>query len=120
MFLIKRDDHPGPEAEALASYVDAVVGGQEPAAAPPEPLAALARQLHADMHPVQPPSEFVDSLRIRLVALADQRAPAVSVVDDAPPVWRQPRFIVGAAGVVSAAAVLAFVARSRLQAAKAA
>ncbi|HZR00332.1 MAG TPA: hypothetical protein VFC93_16130 [Chloroflexota bacterium] len=120
MFLIKRDDHYGREAEALATFVDDLVAGREPTATVEEPLADVVRLLHAELHPVQPPVAFVDGLRARLVALAEQRAPASAIAEPPVVLWRQPRFIIGAAGVVSAAAVLAFVARSRIQAAKAA
>jgi hypothetical protein len=120
VFLIKRDDHAGREAEALASFVDDVLAAREPTATVEEQLADVVRQLHAELHPVQPPAAFVDGLRARLVALAEQRAPTSAVGELSVVLWRQPRFIIGAAGVVSAAAVLAFVARSRMQAAKAA
>ena len=112
MFLIRRDETPSPEAEALAAYVDRVVA-EEPADSPDPALAPVVRALRVHLRPVEPSAEFVASLRLRLVAAADQRAPAVETT---PAAWRQPRYLIGAAGLVSAAAVLAFVARSRLQA----
>jgi hypothetical protein len=117
VFLIRRDDNPSPEAEALAAYVDGLLHA-DAAAAPPDPgLGEVAQRLRAELRPVDPSPEFVAGLRLRLVAAADQRAPAV---EEAVAAWRQPRFIIGAAGLVSAAAVLAFVARSRMMQAKAA
>jgi hypothetical protein len=116
VFLIRKDDTPTPEAEALAAYVDGLVRGE--ATTPPEPaLGEVAQRLRADMRAAEPPAEFVAGLRLRLVAAADQRHPAV---EESVAAWRQPRFIIGAAGLVSAAAVIAFVARSRMMQPKAA
>ncbi|TAK26232.1 MAG: hypothetical protein EPO26_00765 [Chloroflexota bacterium] len=56
-----------------------------------------------------PEASFVASLRMRLIAAADQRVEEIRPID----LWRQPRFIIGAASVVSAAAVLVYVARGR-------
>jgi hypothetical protein len=117
VFLIRRDDTPSPEAEAWAGYVDRVLEGGD-AAAPDQRLGDLVTTLRAELRPVEPSPEFLSGLRIRLVAAADQRFPAA--VDEAVAAWRQPRFIIGAAGLVSAAAVIAFVARSRMMQPKAA
>jgi hypothetical protein len=111
VFLIRRDDTPSPEAEALAAYVDGLLRGNGAPAAAPAGLGDVVTALRTELRPVEPSAEFVSGLRLRLVAAADQRVPA----DEAVAAWRQPRFIIGAAGLVSAAAVIAFVARSRMQ-----
>lgn len=116
MFLIRKDETVAPEAEALAAYVDAVVAGRA-TTEPDLATAPIVDALRAQLRPVEPSPDFVASLRLRLVAAADQRGP---ILDEAPPAWRQPRVIIGAAGLVSAAAVIAFVARSRIMQAKAA
>ena len=117
MFLIRRE---APETEALSRYVDALIAGVASLPGPIDELfGRVVRALRAELHPYEPDPEFVSTLRLRLIAAADQRnALAVAPVPIA--VWRQPRFIVGAAGVLSAAAVLAFVARNRLATARAA
>lgn len=117
MFLIRRDDNPSPEAEALAAYVDRALR-DETAAPPADGIDEVVAALRAELRPVEPSPEFVSGLRLRLVAAADQRA--VVPADEAVAAWRQPRFIIGAAGLVSAAAVIAFVARSRMLQPKAA
>jgi hypothetical protein len=111
VFLIRRET---PEAESLSRYVDALIAG---AASLPGPIDELfgrvVRALRAELHPYEPDAEFVSTLRMRLIAAADQR----NVLVPAPvpiAVWRQPRFIVGAAGVLSAAAVLGLIARKRM------
>ena len=109
VFLIRRDETASPQAEALAAYVDRTL--LDPRAdAPDAETAALVGALRAELRPVEPRAEFVEDLRLRLIAAADQRV----VTDESIATWRQPRFIIGAAGLVSAAAVLAFVARSRM------
>jgi hypothetical protein len=118
VFLVRRDDTPSPEAEALAAYLDGLIEGDATASAPDPALGELAERLHADMRAVEPPADFVAELRLRLVAAADQRHPVVA--EESVAAWRQPRFIIGAAGLVSAAAVIAFVARSRMMQPKAA
>ena len=115
MFLIRRE---APEAEALSRYVDALVAGVASLPGPVDDLfGRVVRALRAELHPYEPDPEFVSTLRMRLIAAADQRE-AFAPVPIA--VWRQPKFLVGAAGVLSAAAVLAFVARNRLATARAA
>src|SRR5438067_7835667 len=99
--------------EAVADYVDALIGGRQAEAIAPD-LAQVVHLLRADLRRRDPPSPYVDHLRLRLIAAADQR-PGVGIVVSLP-AWRQPRFIIGAAGLVSAAAVLAYVTRSRWQA----
>jgi hypothetical protein len=58
----------------------------------------------------EPDRLFRESLRLRLIAAADQRPPleATGLLR-----WRQSGFLIGAAGIVSAAAVLAVVAHAR-------
>jgi hypothetical protein len=102
----------------VGRYVDALIAG---AASVPGPIDELfgrvVRALRAEFHPYEPDPEFVSTLRMRVIAAADQR----NVLAPVPlALWRRPRFIVGAAGVLSAAAVLAFVARNRLATARAA
>ena len=117
MFLIRRES---PEADALSRYVDALVAGVASLPGPIDELfGRIVRALRAELHPYEPDPVFVSNLRLRLLAAADQRyalAPAPVPIA----VWRQPRFIVGAAGVLSAAAILAFVARNRFATARAA
>jgi hypothetical protein len=109
-FFLRRDS----ETEALARYVDAVIAGVGVAPGPVEAgLDRLVRALRTHLHGQEPDPAFTASLRVRLLAAADQRAPVPVPLA----LWRQPRFIIGAAGVFSAAAILAFVARSRLQSA---
>jgi hypothetical protein len=111
VFLIRRDGSRAAEIEALARYVDAPSDADEGVL--DRPLRLIVGRLRRELRPVEPSSEFVGNLRVRLVAGADQRVPA----EDAPAAWRQPRYIaIGAAGLVSAAAVIALVARSRAQA----
>jgi hypothetical protein len=112
VFLIRRDSAREAEIEALARYVegratdrDTVRLGQS--------LRGTVDAVRRDMRASTPSADFVDTLRLRLIAAADQRGPAE---EPAAP-WRQPRYLaIGAAGLVSAAAVIAFVARSRAQA----
>jgi hypothetical protein len=116
VFLIRRGAGHEAEIEALARYVDG--GATEDDR---RRLDAALRQtvdvVRADLHPSAPSSEFVDTLRLRLIAAADQRRP----VEEHGAAWRQPRYLaIGAAGLVSAAAVIAFVARSRALARQAA
>lgn len=109
MFFLRRDS----EVESLARYVDALAAGAVVEAGPIEArFGALVRALRADLRHHEPDPAFAANLRLRLIAAADQRAPAPLPIA----LWRQPRFIIGAAGVFSAAAILAYVARSRLQA----
>lgn len=113
MFLIRRDAAQTAQVEALARYVDHLVAGEP--TTPDETigeLAEVARAVRADLPRLEPPEQFQAELRLRLIAAADQRAHP----EDMPAVWRQPRFIIGAASLVSAAAVIALMARSRLQA----
>ena len=111
MFLIRRES---PEADTLSRYVDAVIASVASLPGPVDELfGRVVRALRAELHPYEPDPEFVSTLRMRLIAAADQRE-AFAPVPIA--VWRQPKFIVGAAGVISAAAVLAFVARNRMAA----
>jgi hypothetical protein len=113
VFFLRRES----ETETLSRYVDALIGG---AGVEPGPVEAgfgwLVRALRSELPGHEPDPRFAANLRLRLLAAADQRAPAPVPLA----LWRQPRFIIGAAGVVSAAAILAFVARSRLQAVRAA
>ena len=109
MFLIRRE---APEAEALSRYVDALVAGVASLPGPVDELfGRVVRALRAELHPYEPDPEFVSTLRMRLIAAADQRE-AFAPVPIA--LWRQPRVIVGAAGVLSAAAVLALLVRNRM------
>ena len=111
MFLIRRES---PEADSLSRYVDAVVAGVASLPGPVDELfGRVVRALRAELHPYEPDPAFVSTLRMRLIAAADQRETFAPVPIA---VWRQPKFIVGAAGVLSAAAVLAFVARNRMAA----
>ena len=112
MFLIRRDPAREAEVEALARYVDGRrldedverLGG---------PMRRTVDAVRSELRPVAPSPEFVETLRLRLIAAADQRGP----VEEHAAAWRQPRYLaIGAAGLVSAAAVIAFVARSRAQA----
>ena len=108
MFFLRRDS----EVESLARYVDALVAGVGGEPGPIEArFGALVRALRADLRGHEPDPAFAANLRLRLIAAADQRAPAPVPIA----LWRRPHFIIGAAGVFSAAAILAFVARSRLQ-----
>jgi hypothetical protein len=114
VFLIRRESARAAEVESLSRYVDALVAGAASVPGPIEEVfGRVVRAIRAELYPYEPDPAFVSNLRLRLIAAADQRD-ALAPVPIA--VWRQPRFIVGAAGVLSAAAVLAFVARNRLQA----
>ncbi|HEV8639146.1 MAG TPA: hypothetical protein VG370_33485 [Chloroflexota bacterium] len=114
MFLLRRDSARTAEIEAVARYVDALLAGARGEPGPIESsFGALVRVLRAELRRHEPDPAFAANLRLRLIAAADQRAPAPLPLA----LWRQPRFIIGAAGVVSAAAILAYVARSRMQAA---
>lgn len=109
VFFVRRDaSHAGP-SEVLSGYIDGVLSG---APVTGEGLdLSLQRMVHAlrrELRLANPDPEYVDALRLRLLAAADQRAPLEAAV-----VWRQPAFIIGAASLVSAAAVIAYVARSR-------
>ena len=116
MFLIRRDAAREAEIEALARYVDGRALDED-AAGLSESLRQTADAVRRDLRASQPSAEFVDTLRLRLIAAADQRGP----VEEHAAAWRQPRYLaIGAAGLVSAAAVIAFVARSRAQARQAA
>ena len=113
MFFLRRDSARNAEVEAVARYVDALLGGADADAGSIEPsFGLLARALRSELRRHEPDPAFTRKLRLRLTAAADQRAPVPLPIA----LWRQPRFIIGAAGVVSAAAILAYVARSRLQA----
>jgi hypothetical protein len=115
VFLIRRGAAREAEIEALARYVDGRALDED-AATLREPLRRTADAVRSDLRASQPSAEFVDTLRLRLIAAADQRGP----VEEHAAAWRQPRYLaLGAAGLVSAAAVIAFVARSRAQAAQA-
>jgi hypothetical protein len=112
VFLIRRDPAREAEIEALARYVDGQATDEDTRKLN-EPLRATVDAVRGDMHASTPSTEFVDTLRLRLIAAADQRGPA----EEPAATWRQPRYLaIGAAGLVSAAAVIAFVARSRAQA----
>lgn len=117
VFLIRRESARIAEIDALSRYVDALIAG---AASVPGPIdevfGRVVRAIRAELHPYEPDPAFIANVRMRLIAAADQRAANPLPLA----VWRQPRFILGAAGVVSAAAVLALVARNRMQAARAA
>ena len=116
MFSLFRDVTRSEEVEALSRYVDALLGrGPLPPGAIADAYGSLLTLLRADMLPREPDPVFVDNLRMRLIAAADQRAPALVAVSSPLVDWRQPRFLIGAAGVVSAAAVIALVARNRMQ-----
>jgi len=111
VFLIRRDPAREAEIDALARYVDGRATDEDTLKLG-EPLRATVDALRDDLHASAPSPEFVDTLRLRLIAAADQRGPA----EEPAAAWRQPRYLaIGAAGLVSAAAVIAFVARSRLQ-----
>ena len=111
MFLIRRET---PEAESLARYVDALIAGATSLPGPIDELfGRVVRALRSELHPYEPDPEFVSTLRMRLIAAADQRNALVAAPVPIA-VWRQPRFIVGAAGVLSAAAVLGLIARKRM------
>jgi hypothetical protein len=113
VFFLRRDS----EVDTLARYVDAVVaGGALDAGRIDSRFGGLVRALRAELRRHEPDPAFAANLRLRLIAAADQRAPAPVPIA----LWRRPRFIIGAAGVFSAAAILAYVARSRMQAARAA
>ena len=109
MFLIRRDSS---EVEALSRYVDALIAGAASLPGPVDELfARVVRALRAELRPYEPDPEFVSTLRMRLIAAADQR----NVLAPVPiALWRKPRVIVGAAGVLSAAAVLALLVRNRM------
>ena len=110
--MIRRDDGRAAEIETLARYVDNA--SDSAAARLDQPLRLIVNRLRRELRPVEPGPEFVGNLRLRLVAAADQR---VVRVEESPAAWRQPRYIaIGAAGLVSAAAVIALVARARAQA----
>ena len=113
MFLIRRDGARAAEIEALARYVDGVAGDEELARLG-EPLRAIVEAVRRDLPAREPAARFVEHLRLRLIAAADQRVPAE---EEHAAAWRQPRYhAIGAASLVSAAAVIAFMARSRAQA----
>jgi hypothetical protein len=113
VFLIRRDPVRTAEIEALARYVDSAASHDDFGRVD-RGLRATVDAVRRDLRPVEPNAEFVSTLRLRLIAAADQRAPVVEMDH---PAWRQPRFLaIGAASLVSAAAVIAFVARSRAQA----
>lgn len=117
MFLIRRETS---EAESLTRYVDSLIAGAASLSGSIDELfGRVVRALRAELHPYEPDPEFVSTLRMRLIAAADQRN---ALVPAPVPIalWRQPRFIVGAAGVLSAAAVLGIIARKRLAIARAA
>jgi hypothetical protein len=116
VFLIRRDGGRQAEIEALARYVDGRVTDEDRLRLDPA-LRATVDSVRGDMRASAPSGEFVETLRLRLIAAADQRRP----VEEPAAAWRQPRYLaIGAAGLVSAAAVIAFVARSRAQARQAA
>jgi len=80
-------------------------------------LFVIARQLKVDLAPVAHDLSFEAALRARLLSRAAQRHQLAR--PPTPVLWRQPRFIVGAATVgslLSVAAVLALVVRGRSQA----
>ena len=110
MFLMRRDN---AVVDALSEYVDALIAGR-PAVPPDWQLGTLARLVRRELRREDPRPEYVDRLRMRLTAAADQRLRGDVIVEL--PVWRRRPFILGAAGLVSAAAVVALVARSRSQA----
>ena len=111
MFLMRRDGGRRGSIDRLARYIDAVIQDEARDRPPLDPLdAEIVEDLHESLLPVEPDERFVWSLRLRLIAAADQRGPGEIFT------WRQPRFLIGAASIVSAAAVIAYVARSRSQA----
>ena len=116
MFLIRRDPAREAEIEALARYVEGRATDEDTHRLSPS-LRGTIDAVRRDLRASEPSAEFVDTLRLRLIAAADQRGPA----EEHAAAWRQPRYLaIGAAGLVSADAVIAFVARSRAQARQAA
>jgi hypothetical protein len=112
---MRRDGGRPAEIDAVARYVDSVVRGEPTDQIEVDSgIRAVVASARAELRSREPGEEFVGTLRLRLIAAADQRVP---LIEETPAAWRQPRYIaIGAAGLVSAAAVIAFVARSRIQA----
>ena len=113
MFLIRHITDRAEDFEAVATFVDDFLHGRRASDNAPigdEEVASITHILNMELHGVEPVPEFVESLRIRLIAAADQRVP----MDEPAVTWRQPALLIGAASLVSAAAVIAFVARSRM------
>lgn len=112
MYLIDRYRKVTPEMESLARYVDSDATPDDVVRLD-ESMQRTVAILRGELRSVEPSEQFIGNLRLRLVAMADQRAPVAALEEPVAP-WRQPRYLaIGAAGLVSAAAVIAFVARSR-------
>ena len=113
MFIIRHITDRADDLEAVATFFGDFLHGRrasEDTAIADQEMDSLHRTLHEEMRSAEPATEFVDALRLRLIAAADQRAPADDIVIP----WRQPAILIGAASLVSAAAVIAYVARSRM------
>lgn len=113
MFLIRHITDRADDFEAVATFVDDFLHRRRPSEIPSmtdADLDSVTRALHEGMRSIEPSHAFVDGLRLRLIAAADQRPP----IEEPALAWRQPAILIGAASLVSAAAVIAYVTRSKL------
>ncbi|MBM4419827.1 MAG: hypothetical protein FJ033_16205 [Chloroflexi bacterium] len=96
------------EANRVSEVVDRVIAGRDESEV--TVWHPIARLLRDGLRPVEPSPEFLEALRLQLIAAADQRgaAPVEGRISTG--------LLIGAASLLSAAAVVAYLAHQRAHA----